>query len=100
MNCTIRLRRSASATSSATARLTLDAAHGTRSKDSGGVETDSGAGGLSEDCSNGPTGGVACVPCTSDRCNPQWLQKFAWLRFTAEQRGHCIGNLTPQTSQK
>src|SRR5262244_1719631 len=109
MNCTIRLRRSASARSSATECLALDgramlsfAAGFAANKSPVGAraETDSGADGLSGDCPTDPTDGVAYVPCTSDKRIPQCLQKFAWLRLVAEQRGHCMGSLTPQTSQK
>src|SRR5262245_49777160 len=109
MNCTISLTRSTSARSSATECLTLDgramlsfAAGFAANKSPVGVraEIDSGGGGLSGDCPNDPTDGVAYVPGTSDRRIPQCLQKFAWLRLIAEQRGHCMGNLTPQTSQK
>jgi hypothetical protein len=65
-----------------------------------GADSDSVAGELSGDGPNGTMDGAACVRRTSSRPIPQLRQKFACLRLNAWQRGHCIGNLTPHTSQK
>jgi hypothetical protein len=59
-----------------------------------GANSDSVAGEVSGDGPNGTIDGTMC------RTIPQLLQKFAWLRLVARQRGQCNDNLMPHTSQK
>jgi hypothetical protein len=65
-----------------------------------GAESDAVAAELSGDDPKATIDGSTDGRLASRRPLPQWLQKFAWTRLIAWQRGHCLGNLTPQTSQK